>query len=362
MMTRLLILLAAACVAQESELDLDGLPTYDSDSGAGKGDDANCTDASYRAFIVPYLRGEAAADANPCTWGNDASYRIWVYLVGEQLKPLRDRYTQAIQKRFQNQATREQVVAAGTLDDATRAKLAQLLAVKPAHAGKVGFGAWRDYAYEPALALAICGVGSQVLTSDAIDQLSRQIMPFEDEWLGFVERAQPEMTEPMSFAIWWMVVEASFRDTRSPLSTGTQEPIDLAYVQRLVTTRPAGGFDDDGASFQSAITAGLAEAFGTTSPKLAAWREGAKMQPRGGGPRSYKAWAVPFAAIAQDFNTRTRTAEQRELFQLIIAARPCGSGPEVDELAQRLTTGLASAGNDPSGTPLATLAVPVACP
>lgn len=354
--------LLTACADSADSVNLDGLDAYDQDTGGGKGDDPNCSDASYREFIQPYMRGEATADANPCTWGNDGSYRIWAYVVGQQLKPTLDRYGAAITQRFNNAINRDQVAAAGTVDAATRKTLMSLLAIKPAHAGKVGFGAWNEYAFAPAFQLAMRPVDSKVLTPDSIDQLPRQVMSFEDEWLGYVERARPEMTEALGFTIWWQTVESSFRDSHGTSSTGTQAPIDQTFRERLTATHPDSTFDADGEAFQTAIVAAAAADYTSPEPRVTTWNEAIKMKPRGGGPASYKAWAVSFVTIAPDFNARTHSAAQADIFSSIIAARPCASGPDVDAIVQRVTTALAAAGNDPSGTPLAQDAAPVACP
>lgn len=372
MTTRLatvLLLSTAACLSSTGDdLGLDDLPAYDQDTGGGKFDDANCTDVTYREFIKGYLRGESAADTNPCVQGNDASYRIWAYVAGEQLKPTLDAYRTAIIDRFQGHGSRDAVVAAGTLPADTKAMLAKLDAVKPAHAGKVGVAAWLEYVYKPALtqATGIIGSNNQVdILTHGMDQLTNEVTTFEDEWLGFAERAQPAATEPHAFTLWWDVAGPKLTDLTGPLATTSdarQKAVNEAFLARMKATRPAGAFDEDGATFQDKVTAKMASDYGL-SPKPAYYAPLVALRPTGGGKLAYATWAQSFAGIAQKFNTgfSAPSADQKALFQLVIDARPCGSGAEVDTIVQRLTTGLASAGNGPDGTPLAQLSVPTAC-
>lgn len=361
----LLLASTAGCLsATGDDLGLDDLPSYDQDTGGGKGDDPNCTDVSYRAFIQGYLRGEATAEANPCTFGNDASYRIWAYVAGQQLKPMLDAYDATQVKRFNSQATREQVVAAGTLDASARTMLTKLEAIRPAHAGKVGVGAWVEYLYKPALDRAAQSVGANTVTPDSRDQWANEITTFEEEWLAFAERAQPSSTEPHAYTIWWSAAGPKFAKATDTLATSNAEQaaINTSFVARLGATKPAGTFDEDGATFQKEFTAKMGASYTSSTPVVAAWQGAPALKPSGGGPLSYKLWATTFSTIAVDFNARTRSDAQRDLFTRIIALRPCASGPDVDTVVQRLTTGLAAAGSDPSGTPLAQVSVPVACP
>jgi hypothetical protein len=356
-----------ACVGTHDDLGLDDLPPYDQDTGGGKGDDPNCTDESYRAFIPGYLRDEVKADANPCAWGNDASYRIWAYVAGEQLKPMLEAYRAASNKRASARGTRDEVIAAATLSDETKVMLQKLEQIKPAHAGKVGVAAWLEFLYKPTLEQAsgiVSSLDTSVIITEGVDQMKHEITPFEDEWLGFAERAQPTATEEHSFTLWWQLVGPKLSDPLGPLSTtifdAKQKAIDATYVTRLASIRPAGPFDADGQTFHADVTAKIAADYGFSgNPDRFAGM--VPMRPTGGGPLSYAAWAQPFVAVAQKYSAGTPSEVEKRSFQLIIDARPCGSGPEVDAIVQRLKTGLATAGNAPNGTPLAVVAVPTAC-
>jgi hypothetical protein len=362
----MIALATTACLTSpESDLGLDRLPAYQQDTGGGdKSDDANCTDAGYRTVIQAYFRSEAAADANPCKDGNDASYRIWAYVAGQKLEPVIRAYTEAADRRFAGSMTREQTKAAGTLDAATRDTLTLLAAIRPHHAGKIGLGAWRDELYAPAIAAATRPIGDGQPVPDARDQWSFEVTSFEDEWLGWIEQAMPDVTEPQAFAIWWEVTQQLFDDaTRlATNSLAEQAAASAAFLERLAATRPSGAFDEDGAAFQDKLTRQMAVAYNALSPNLAKWRSAVTLKPSGGGKLSYKAWAVSFAEIAQVFNASVPSDEKRALFSLVISVRPCASGSEVDELVQRLSTGLAAAGNVSDGTPLSQVAVPTACP
>lgn len=370
MTTRLaaLLLLAAstaACVTESVDLNLDDLPSYDESTGAGKADDANCTDETYRTFIQAYFAGTSAADTNPCTWGNDASFRIWAFVAGQQLAPTLDAYGTSITKRFNRQASKEQVIAAGTLDEATRAALAKLEAIRPTYAGRVGFAAWRDSLYKPTFDVAIRPVGSQSL-EDGIDQRSNEVTEFENEWLAFAERSQPIATEKLAFAIWWEHIGPTVKELSGPISVAAsveERERNATLMTRIATTRPAGAFDEDALTFQAEIVAKIAGdyMFATDVSTAERWAPAATLKPIGGGPLSYKAWASTYANLAVEYNTRARNDGQRAIFELLRDARPCGSGPDVDELVTRLTTALANAGNDPAGTPLAQTIVPTAC-
>jgi hypothetical protein len=368
MTTRLaavLLLSTAACLSGTgADLGLDDLPSYDQDTGGGKGDDPSCTDVAYREFIQGYMRGDQAAEANPCTFGNDASYRIWAYVAGEQLEPMFDAYGAAQTKRFNSQLGREQTAAAGTLDQATMAMLTKLEAIRPAHAGKVGVGAWVEYLYKPALDRATQPVGTNAGTPDSRDQWSNEVTTFEEEWLGFAERTQPASTEPHAYTIWWGAAGPKYTGATAAIANtlAEQAAVNTAFVARLGTTKPAGTFDEDGATFQTELTTKMAASYAAITPTPAAFQGALALKPSGGGPMSYKTWASAFASIAVEYNARTRGDAQRELFTQIIALRPCGAGPDVDTVVGHLTTGLASAGNGPDGTTtLSQLSVPTAC-
>ena len=361
----LLLASTAACLSgTDDDLQLDDLPSYDEDTGGGKADDPNCTDVSYRAFIKSYMRDDAPATANPCPNGNDASYRIWTYVAGQKLKPMFDAYDTARRKRHSNLVTRDQVIAAGTIDETTMEVLTKLEAVQPAHAGRIGVQAWITYLYKPALDRATMSVGTSQLSPDSRDQLSNEITSFEEPWLGFVERAQPIATAPKAWALWWTAAKLHFADATSSMSNtfADHATINAAFVARLGETKPAGAFDEDGATFQTEFTTKMGASYKSSTPSAAPWMGSLPLKPSGGGILSYKTWASTFATIAADFSSRTRGDAQRDLFKQIIALRPCGSGSEVDVLATKLETRLATAGNDPSGTPLSEVAVPTACP
>lgn len=361
----LLLLSASACVAQGGEdLNLDGLPSYDADTGGGKGDDPNCTDASYREFIQGYFKSELNADANPCVWGNDASYRIWAYAAGEQLKPMLSAYSDAALARYDSGGTKDSVIAAGTLDDATRGKLEALEAIRPAHAGKVGAAAWIEYLYGPSLdgATSIVASGNIIeLQTYGPDQYATQITPFEDEWLSFAERNQPVATEAFAYTQWWPVVQKPLESaTHLPTALEPQKTINATFVSRLAATHPAGAFDEDQTTFQTEVTAKLAASYGYFDPSE--WAAKLTLQPSGGGIASYTAWATAFGQMLGDFTGFAGPSdEDKQRMQLVIGAKPCASGPDVDALVQRLTTNLASAGNAPDGTPWTQVIVPVAC-
>jgi len=353
-----------ACVTDSGDtVDLDGLPAYDQDTGAGKGDDPNCSDVSYREFLQKFVANTAPAEDNPCKWGNDASYRIWAYVAGEQVKPMLAAYSAAQQKRFQGTGTREQAIAAGTLGEQAKAMLDRIAAIQPAHAGKVGFGAWRDFLYAPAIKAATQPVGLGQPLPDARDQWSNEITAFEEDWLAYIEAHQPQVTEAHSYTIWAEVAVPLYKGAIDTLSNtlAEQATVNNAFVERLGETHPAGAFDEDGAAYQSQVTTLVAADFTAITPQPARWETAGLLAPSGGGSLSYKTWAVQFANIAQVFNTSTRTDAQRKIFQLVIDARPCASGPAVDEVVQRLVTGLAAAGNGPDGTSLSNLSKPTAC-
>jgi hypothetical protein len=357
----LLVASVSACVTDGSEIDLDALPPYDTDT---KADNSSCTDAAYRTFLQTYFAGAANAGDNPCKWGNDASYRIWAYVAGEKLAPMLEAYNAAATKRFNGQITREQAAAAGTLTPVTRATLDKLAKIRPAHAGKVGVGAWREYLYKPAFDAATRPIAVNQPLPDARDQWTNEVTAFEEEWLAFVERSQPKATEPHAFTIWWQVVESRVKDATasSASSIAEQAAVHQTFMARLAEIRPAGAFDDDAVTFQTAVTSAIAMNYASTTPMPEKWRDTIKLRPTGGGAKSFATWATAFADVAVEFNARTRTDAQRELFALLITSRPCASGPDVDTIVQRLTTGLASAGTDPSGNSLSAVAVPVACP
>lgn len=353
-----------ACVSgADDDLGLDDLSSYDEDTGGGKADDPNCTDVSYRAFIKDYMRDAAEASANPCPNGNDASYRIWAYAAAQKLKPMFTAYAAARSKRHNNLITREQAMAAGTVGEDTLDELAKLEAVKPAHAGRVGVTAWIQYLYKPGIDVATMSVGSNRIATDSRDQYSNEITSFEEPWLDFIERAQPIATAPKSWALWWTAAEPHFADATSSMSNSSPEHavVNTAFVARLGETKPAGTFDEDGVAFQTEFTTKIGASYKSLTASATPWMGSLPLKPSGGGILSYKTWANTFSTIAAEFNSRSRNETQRELFKQVIALRPCGSGTEVDTLSQKLVTRLANAGVDPSGKPLASVAVPTAC-
>jgi hypothetical protein len=360
MAARLAAVLTCALAACASQSDpIDDLPSYDGDTGGGKFDDPNCTDASYRAFLKDYLASKVQADASPCPNGNDASYRLWAYAVSLQLQPIDDRYFDAIQQRAHG-GSAEAVVAAGTLDPAARTMLQRLQLIKPKNAGKVGVGAWVEYLYQPALQSATIAVGS--VASGQTDQRPREVTSFEAEWLGYVEQARPNAVEAGGWAIWWSIAGDTFEDVRhDAVANDAQKAIDQAWLGHLAAAAPVSTFDADGAAFQGAITQGASDDYTSSVPSPASWQAALLFNPKAGGILSYKTWASAFAEIAPSFNDSTHSDAQSKLLDVIVAARPCASGTDVDTLVARLRTGLASAGADGSGRSLADDAVPVAC-
>jgi hypothetical protein len=363
-------LLAVGCVDSESD-PLAGLDPYASDSGGSKAD-GDCTDATYRAFVVPYVKSVAtstldqlktAADANPCKAGNDASYRIWSYLAKQQLDPLDERYFDAIQQRQNGQATADQVTAAGKMDQSARTMLQALALVRPAGAGKVGMGAWMNDLYQPALQTTTIAVGTLVFSGTGPDQLPREITADEQEWLGFVEAAQPKLVEANGWAIWWEVAGPTADDVHNNHAGATQAQLDIdaAWLTRLAQEAPKSSFDVDGAAFQNAVTQSISDDFTSSVPQPELWKAELAIAPGAGGPLSYKAWASQFAENAQSFNDSTPSASAVALMADIVAAKPCAAGPDVDMLVTKLKNGLASAGDDGSGHALADDVTPAAC-
>jgi hypothetical protein len=368
----------SGCAVDNDPLGLDDLAPYGTGGDAGKGDDANCTDETYRAFIKPYMQQAAslgaplsdesiaqlktAAAANPCASGNDASYRIWAYAARKQLTPLIERYDEVIQNRFRsNSVTPAELETAGTLDEQTRATLAALAFAKPAHAGKVGYGEWANM-YESALITATTGVGYQFgLVGATGNQQGREIVPFENEWLTWIEANQPIPTAPV-FAIWWSKIERDVDDMTTYFGTASeaQRAIDHTFTVRLGDVAPDTDMDADGEMFQKTVTLRAAEETRTAAP-LQFFTDALAMKPRAGGPLSYKAWATAFAELAPTFNDSPPTPTALAMMATIVAARPCASGADVDTLSTRLHTRLASAGDDGAGHPLADVVVPTAC-
>jgi len=111
-------------------------------------------------------------------------------------------------------------------------------------------------------------------------------------------------------------------------------PYATAFGARLGATHLGGAFDEDGTTFQTAVTTGIASSYASLTPTVASWRGALELRPSGGGKGSYLAWASTFANIAVDFNARPHGDAQRALFQLIIDVRPCGAGPEVGVIGQ----------------------------
>lgn len=364
MTTRLAALLAAfattACVTEGAD-SLDELPIYDQDTGGGKFDDANCTDETYRTFIRGYMAGTEEATANPCVSGNDASYRIWAYLAGDTLKPMLAAYQDAKSKRFNGNASKADVIAAGTLSETAKASLAKLEAIRPANAGRVGVAAWLEYLYTPAFTAAtpIVGGDQAALLTEGLDQHPFEITAFEEEWLGFAERNQPTATEGHAFTLWWNATKPTVDDLSNPFaSTSEAEASTRAtFLERLAATRPAGAFDEDQTTFQTEVTTKIAAEYNVLGD-TAKYAASIALKPAGGGAVSYKTWAVAFAGIAQRY-TAAANDKQKAIFQQVIDLRPCASGPDVDTLVTRLAV-LTAVGPD-GVTPMATSAVPTAC-
>ena len=371
------VLASAACVTEAGDpLGLDGLPPYNGDGGAGKGDDPNCTDAAYRDFIKPYMatvaglgapltgdalaQVKAAAADNPCKSGNDASYIIWAYVASNQLAPTFDTYNAAIEKRSADRNfPPAQVDQAGTLGDAQRATLQALALVRPQHAGRLGFAQWGNGLFAPAIKAASRTVGTLAVLAKP-EQLAFQIAPYEDEWLRFVEASEPTSVEP-TYAIWAELAGGVLHGLQTDVTANAaQIELDHAFMTRLATTRPDTTFDADGYAFQTTFTSQFV--FTTSNPYLRYDQDvRALAPPRAGGILSYKAWATVFVEVAQMFNQHTPSADQKGTMAAFVAARPCGSGPEVDALAMRLRDALALAGDDGAGRALADDAVIDAC-
>lgn len=359
-----LLLSTAACLSSGSDdLGLDDLSSYDQDTGGGKGDDPNCSDATYRTFVQGFMAGTAKAEENPCKWGNDASYRIWAYVAGEQLRPMFEAYGDAQSKRFHNQVTRDQVVKAGTLTMQVKDRITALATIRPAHAGKVGIGAWEEFLYKPALSVATRPVGTDQLTPEAREQWTNEVTAFEDEWLAYVEHAMPQVTEANGWAIWWQLVGATYAGANDQAANtiADQAAVNKKLVDRLAATKPAGAFDEDMTVFQSEFTAKIADDYRAGRTYTNRWYGTSAIKPTGGGLSSYRAWASTFAAVAVDYNAKAHSFEEKVLVNTIINSRPCASGPDVDMIVQRLQTGLAQAGNSPESGPFSALAKPVAC-
>jgi hypothetical protein len=337
------LVLASACATTAPD-PFDGLSPYEADTGGGKFDDPSCTDASYRAFMKDYLADAAAADANPCKQGNDASYRIWSYALKQELRPVIDRYSDAIDARA-SYGDAALVAPAGTLDDATRAAVAKLMVVKPAHAGKVGYQAWLDDLYAPAVQDATAVVGPIGIT----DQPLYQITPYENEWLTMVEAAAPAMVEGGSWEKWWGVVGDSFDSIHNEFPV---DDIGTAWVARLAKTAPASTFDEDGAAFQAHITDDIDQDFSASVDHGALYQTALAMKPAGGGPLAFKAWASKLSDVGAVYDADQHTDLQQKAVDLIIAAKPCGAGPDVDAIAARLAS---------LPAPLAAAATPTAC-
>ena len=370
------VLASAACVTEAGDpLGLDGLPPYNGDGGAGKGDDPNCTDAAYRDFIKPYMatvaglgapltgdalaQVKAAAAENPCKSGNDASYIIWAYVASGQLAPTFDAYNAAIEKRSDDRNFPPvQVDQAGTLTDAQRAMLQALALVRPQHAGVHGF-AWWGTLVAPAFKVASRSVGTLAVLAKP-EQLAFQITPYEEEWLAFVESSEPTPVEP-TFAAWESFVDPLLHQLEADVSpNAAQAEVEHAFMTRLATTRPDTTFDADGQAFQTAFTSQFV--FDYRNPYLTYDQEMVALKPpRAGGILSYKAWATVFVDAAQRFNGSTPSADQKGTMAALVAARPCGSGPEVDALGMRLHDALVAAGDDGAGRALADDAMIDAC-
>jgi hypothetical protein len=270
-----LVLATSACATDvDGDLDrLDGLAPYAGDSGStGKSDDANCTDESYRMFIKAYRQHTITADENPCTSGNDASYRIWLAVFWKEMGPFTDAYDEVIQARARGAATPEQVAAAGTMTDALRTKLAELALVKPIHAGRVAESDWA-VKYSLGLLAASTSTGNQFAGPN--DQAADEILPFEDEWLTEIEKAQPTLVEAGAFELTWRNVGDPF-ETRA---TGEALDRELAFISRLANVLSTSTFDADNAMFQTRVTATLVDESTTLAFKVGSWTKAVDRHP-----------------------------------------------------------------------------------
>jgi hypothetical protein len=333
MTTRLasiLIVLTACAASPDPFADL---PPYDADTGGGKFDDPNCSDESYRAFLRDYLDGKAEADATPCKFGNDASYRIWSYAVKQKLAPLRDAYDDATAQRQAGAISKDDVAKAGTLDDATRAALDKLRLVRPANAGKVGVKAWIDDLYAPAVQSVTMAVGPLF---GANDQNSLEVTPYEAEWFDYISAARPTPTEAGTWKLWWDAAGDTFEGLKNAEYDESAAQLNAAWFAELAKGEPATKLDPDAAEFQTRVVQEIADDSTATHPRLDAWQQVLALQPPGGGPLAYKAWASAFRSVASLYDPDSHTDNEQAILDLLIQARPCGSGPQVDAIVKTL--------------------------
>ncbi|HEY4177364.1 MAG TPA: hypothetical protein VGM90_11045 [Kofleriaceae bacterium] len=334
----ILAVLTTACAVDQSE-PFGDLPAYDEQTGGdGKADDGTCTDETYRAFLTDYQAKTVTADANPCKGGNDASFRLWSFALGQQMQPLFDR-TRAI--GGSDTVTAEAIKDAASLTATERDALAALMLVRPESTGLVGATEWTKV-YKTAFGLASASIGPAAAPVDP----AHRVTAYEAEWLTLIETSRPKMNEAGSYDVWFAVHKDRLSSMNTTALVHPSSPLadgEAAFVAEIAKAVPSSSFDVDAVAFQSDVAMGVHNLYRST--KFGSAPTGAQIElaqtlpalrPAGGGPKAYAAWATAFAT---DFNL-VQPSTETPLLKTLLAMKPCGMGPDADTAYSSLTTAM----------------------